>query len=116
VISVTQRINNGDFELDYDVGRPYAFFLGALRPLIGGTFALIIFFLFKSGISHLPVAAHNPADKETDPRLGILVVSFLAGFSERWAQDTLATATPSPPQPATPAEEAPAAAPAPPAQ
>ena len=91
VISVTQRINNGDFELEYDVGRSYAFFLGALRPLIGGTFALIIYFAFTSGITHLPVSSSDPA---SDRRLAILVVSFLAGFSERWAQDTLATAAP----------------------
>jgi hypothetical protein len=91
VVSVTQRINHGDFELEYDVGRPYAFFLGALRPLIGGTFALIIYFAFTSGITHLPVSGSDP---DADRRLAILVVGFVAGFSERWAQDTLATAAP----------------------
>jgi hypothetical protein len=90
VVSVVQRINAGDFDLDYDVGRPYAFFLGGLRPLIGGAFALAISFAFTSGIAHLPINAHDP---DANRRLALLVVSFVAGFSERWAQDTLATAT-----------------------
>lgn len=91
VVSVIQRINSGDFTLDYDVGRPYALFLGGLRPLIGGAFALVLAFAFSSGITHLPVSQSDP---ETDRRLAILVVGFLAGFSERWAQDTLASALP----------------------
>jgi hypothetical protein len=91
VVSVVQRINAGDFELEYDVGRPYAFFLGGLRPLIGGAFALAISFAFTSGMTHLPVSDSDPA---ANKRLAILVVAFLAGFSERWAQDTLATAVP----------------------
>jgi hypothetical protein len=91
VVSVIQRINAGTFTLDYDVGRPYALFLGGLRPLIGGAFALVISFAFNGGLLHLPLAA-----SETDGhrRLALLVLSFLAGFSERWAQDTLAAAVP----------------------
>ena len=91
VVSVIQRINAGKFQLDYDVGRPYALFLGGLRPLIGGAFALAISFAFTGGLLHLPVAA---AESSNDRRLALLVVSFLAGFSERWAQDTLAAAVP----------------------
>ena len=78
-------------QLDYDVGRPYALFLGGLRPLIGGAFALAISFAFTGGLLHLPVAA---GESSNDRRLALLVVSFLAGFSERWAQDTLAAAVP----------------------
>jgi hypothetical protein len=89
VVSVVQRINAGDFSLDYDVGRPYAIFLGGLRPVIGAAFALAISFAFTSGMVHLPVGDTT----ERNARLGILVVSFVSGFSERWAQDTLATAT-----------------------
>ena len=89
VVSVIQRINAGKFTLDYDVGRPYAFFLGGLRPLIGGAFAIAIAFAFTGGLLHLPVAA---ASAPTTAALALLVLSFLAGFSERWAQDTLAAA------------------------
>jgi hypothetical protein len=91
VVSVIQRINAGKFTLDYDCGRPYAFFLGGLRPLIGGAFALAISFAFTGGLLHLPVAA---GESSSDRHLALLVVSFLAGFSERWAQDTLAAAVP----------------------
>jgi hypothetical protein len=91
VVSVIQRINAGKFTLDYDVGRPYALFLGGVRPLIGGAFAIAISFAFTGGLLHLPIAA---TESSGDRRLALLVVSFLAGFSERWAQDTLATAVP----------------------
>ena len=63
VVSVIQRINAGKFTLDYDVGRPYAFFLGGLRPLIGGAFALAISFAFTGGLLHLPVAAGESIER-----------------------------------------------------
>jgi hypothetical protein len=92
VVSVVQRINSGKFELDVDVGRPYALFLGGLRPLIGGAFAMIISFAFNGGLLNLPVA--ESGDPKPDKHLALLVISFLAGFSERWAQDTLVAAVP----------------------
>jgi hypothetical protein len=91
VVSVIQRINNGKFTLDYDVGGPYAFFLGGLRPLIGGAFAMTISFAFGGGLLHLPVAA---GESTAHRRLALLVVGFVAGFSERWAQDTLTSVVP----------------------
>jgi hypothetical protein len=91
VVSVVQRINSGSFELDYDVGGPYIFFLGGLRPLIGGAFAVAVSFAFDGGLLHAPVAATENADHR---RLALLVISFLAGFSERFAQDTLTAALP----------------------
>ncbi|MEA2484894.1 MAG: hypothetical protein QOD46_5 [Actinomycetota bacterium] len=107
VVSVIQRINAGNFDLSYDVGRPYAFFLGGLRPLIGAAFAVTVSFLFTSGMLHLPLP-DNATDVQR--RLALMVIAFLAGFSERWAQDTLATALPG-----TEAQSTPEAASAPPA-
>ena len=89
VVSVIQRINSGSFELDYDVGGPYIFFLGGLRPLIGGAFAVAVSFAFDGGLLHAPVAAGESTHHR---RLALLVISFLAGFSERFAQDTLTAA------------------------
>lgn len=105
VVSVIQRINNRHFQVAYDVGRPYAFFLGGLRPLIGGAFAIAVSFAFDSGIMHLPITSAKAEDKH----LALVVVSFLAGFSERWAQDTLATALPqaAADPPAAPAQQSP---------
>jgi hypothetical protein len=91
VVSVIQRINSGKFELEYDVGGPYAFFLGGLRPLIGGVFAMAITFAFSGGLLHVPVASAESSDHR---RLALLVLGFLAGFSERWAQDTLTSVIP----------------------
>jgi len=91
VVSVIQRINNGKFTLDYDVGGPYAFVLGAVRPLIGCAFAMTISFAFTGGLLNLPAVA----DPTNDPhRVALLVLGFLAGFSERWAQDTLTALLP----------------------
>ena len=89
VVSVIQRINNGHFDLEYDVGRPYAFFLGGLRPLIGGAFALAIAFAFKSGVLHLPL---RQGASDSEKQFALVVLGFIAGFSERFAQDTLAAA------------------------
>jgi hypothetical protein len=91
VVSVVQRINSGSFELDYDVGGLYIFFLGGLRPLIGGAFAVAISFAFDGGLLHLPVAANETTNNR---HLALLVISFLAGFSERFAQDTLTSVLP----------------------
>jgi len=94
VVSVIQRITSGKFSLEYDVGKPYAFFLGGLRPLIGGAFAMAISFAFTGGLLHLPVAANETTDHR---RLALLVLGFLAGFSERWAQDALTSVLPATP-------------------
>jgi len=92
VVSVIQRITNKSFQVDYDIGRPYAFFLGGLRPMIGAAFAIAVTYTFDSGILHLPIASTTPYQEH----VALVVVGFLAGFSERWAQDTLATALPQP--------------------
>ena len=84
-----QRINAGQFDLEYDVGRPYAFFLGGLRPLIGGAFALVIAFAFKSGVLHLPLSKDRTTSEE---QFALIVLGFISGFSERFAKDTLAAA------------------------
>jgi len=103
VVSVIQRINSGVFELEYDVGGPYTFFLGGLRPVIGGVFAMAITFAVSGGLVHLPVDAH---EQTSGRRFALLVLAFLAGFSERWAQDTLTAiipaSAPHPPAPAGP--------------
>ena len=90
VVSVIQRINQGKFTLDYDTGRLYAIFLGGLRPLIGGAFAVVLTFAFTGGLLSLPSSVDD-----AHRRLALMVVAFVAGFSERWAQDTLAAAMPS---------------------
>jgi len=101
VVSVVARINSGRFDLEYDVGAAYPFFLGGLRPLIGGAFGLVLYFAVASDLLDIvPVP-----DVGNERLYAILVVGFAAGFSERWAKDTLAVATG-----ARPREEGPARA------
>jgi len=110
VVSVIQRINSGKFELEYDVGGPYTFFLGGLRPVLGGVFAMAITFAVSGGLVHLPVDAPANSDNR---RFALLVLAFLAGFSERWAQDTLTAIVPAKPHAPAPAgsQSSPAASP-----
>jgi hypothetical protein len=91
VVSVVARINAGQFDLDYDVGRPYALFLGGLRPLIGGAFATALCFALEG---HLVQFSLTENDSQSHHRLALMVIGFVAGFSERWAQDTLVAAVP----------------------
>ena len=87
VVSVVQRINSGQFALTYDVGRPYVVFLGALRPVLGAAFGLMLYLAVESGL--LAIFA-VPKDKDgTQQLFFFVVIAFLAGFNERWAQDTL---------------------------
>jgi hypothetical protein len=52
---------------------------------------MAITFAFDGGLLHLPVAASASTH---DRRLALVVLAFLAGFSERWAQDTLTSVLP----------------------
>ena len=85
VVSVIQRINSGHFACTYDVGRPYVVFLGAMRPVLGAAFGLMLYFAVTSGL--LEIFAVPPG--ETKELFFFIVIAFLAGFNERWAQDTL---------------------------
>ena len=85
VVSVIARVNSGSFSLDEDIARGYTLFLGSLRPWIGSIFGLLIYFAVTADIVQL---FEVPADPE-DAFYFFCVLAFAAGFSERWAQDTL---------------------------
>jgi hypothetical protein len=85
VVSVISRVNSGSFDLDVDVARGYTLFLGALRPLIGSIFGLLTYFMVTSGFVEL---FKVPGDG-LQQFYFFCVIAFAAGFSERWAQDTL---------------------------
>jgi hypothetical protein len=101
VVSVIQRINSGRFELGYDVGRRYVCFLGGLRPTIGAVFGLALYFAINSEILKL----FNLPKEGTGRLYALLVIAFLGGFSERWAQDTLTALAPAGASSKTPASE-----------
>lgn len=87
VVSVIARINSGTFMLDFDVAKGYTLFLGALRPLIGAVFALAIYFAVTGDF--IDIFAVPGQDDDVKRFYFLCVIAFLAGFSERWAQDTL---------------------------
>ncbi|MBW3653745.1 MAG: hypothetical protein KY433_09165 [Actinobacteria bacterium] len=86
VVSVIARINSGTFALDFDVARGYTLFLGALRPVIGSIFGLLAYFMLTSGFVEI---FRLPAEGTVERFYFLSVIGFAAGFSERWAQDTL---------------------------
>ena len=100
LVSVVARVNSGRFDLEYDVGFTYPFFLGGLRPLMGAIFGLGVFFAIDSGLLAVP-----KLENANDLFAAIIVLAFVAGFSERWAKDTLAAAAGEPAKKA-PAKEA----------
>ena len=87
LVSVIARVNSGSFDLDADVSRGYTIFLGALRPVIGSIFGLLTYFAVTSGF--VEIFKVPDEDAGTKRFYFLCVIAFAAGFSERWAQDTL---------------------------
>jgi hypothetical protein len=85
VVSVIARVNSGSFALDSDIARGYTLFLGSLRPWIGSIFGLLIYFAVTSKFVQIVAVPEN----DTEAFYFFCVLAFAAGFSERWAQDTL---------------------------
>lgn len=85
VVSVIARVNSGSFALDEDIARGYTLFLGSLRPWIGSIFGLLIYFAVTSNF----VQIFQVPEDDTQAFYFYCVLAFAAGFSERWAQDTL---------------------------
>jgi hypothetical protein len=85
VISVMSRMTFGDLSLDYEAGRGLLIMLGGFRPVIGMIFGAAMWALSASGV--LPI---GPKVETVEGRLAFfLLIAFLAGFSERLAQDML---------------------------
>jgi hypothetical protein len=86
VVSVIARVNSGSFALDVDVARGYTLFVGGLRPVIGSIFGLLSYFALTSGFVEV---FKLPPEGDAKRFYFLCVIAFAAGFSERWAQDTL---------------------------
>jgi hypothetical protein len=76
------RLSTGSVRLDWEFGKDTLRTLGALRPFVGAVFGLITFLALKSGIVDLTVGDKNNT-------YYYIVFAFVAGFSERFAQDML---------------------------
>jgi hypothetical protein len=83
LMSVMSRMNSGRVRVDWEFGKDTLRTLGALRPFVGGIFGLITFFALKSGVVALDI---SDAKRST---YFYVLFAFVAGFSERLAQDML---------------------------
>jgi hypothetical protein len=87
VISVLQRITSGHVTASLENGLTAVFLLGLFRPVIGAVMAVAITVLILGGI--LPLQVPEEAAKGVFFLAGI---SFLAGFSERYARTMIGAA------------------------
>jgi hypothetical protein len=84
IVSVMSRMSSGNLDIDFETRRGFLALLGGFRPLIGAIFGVALYFGMASGI--LPI---EPPSEETQTFFFLTFLAFLAGFSERWAQDML---------------------------
>jgi len=84
--SVLSSATFGRIVLDRTQGGTWNSYLGAFRPIIGALFGLAFFALINAGF--LPIRIPSGGGE-----IALYAsVAFLAGFSHRWAQDTLKSA------------------------
>jgi hypothetical protein len=93
IVSVMARTMNTDqLKVDYHAGKLMISIGGFFRPLVGAVFGLVFYALVGSKL--LPMAlptvtAPAAPDSKEQTLLFFATIAFLAGFSERLAQDTL---------------------------
>lgn len=105
VVSVLSRMSSGKrdrFYVDFEVGRPPLRRVASFRPFIGAVFALVLYLALRSDLIQL-----GSESSGQEPLEYYAVLSFFAGFSERWVRGVL-----SPVQSLAGGGEEPAAAPA----
>jgi hypothetical protein len=95
ITSVMFRVTRGQkLSIDTGQGGLVTWASGLFRPFIGGVFGAALYVLVFSGLLPLQVPNHNVAHFYAG-------LAFLAGFSERWAQDTIVRSAPIAPSPAS---------------
>jgi hypothetical protein len=79
------RMSRDQLTLNYESGVVTMRLLGVIRPLLGALFGGALYLLLAGGLVTL---AQAPKD-ETKLIYFYTGIAFLAGFSERWAQDVV---------------------------
>jgi hypothetical protein len=82
LISVMSRMNSGKVHVDWEFGKDTARTLGLLRPYVGAVFGLMTYLALKGNVVSIDVAGKDNA-------YFFVLFAFVAGFSERFAQDLL---------------------------
>ena len=91
VVSVLQRMTKGNLTTSLDNGQAACFLLGLSRPVIGSVLAFAIALLILGGVV--------PLELPSEPAKALFFIAgiaFLAGFSERYAQDIIGGASKEP--------------------
>lgn len=83
VVSVMARLSSETLDVKHESGKWTLFLAGLMRPALGGVFGVALF----AAVSGALVTLAAPA--EGDEIFYYAALGFLAGFSERFAQDTL---------------------------
>ena len=104
LVSVMERLTSGKLEMNHEAGRTINVTLGLMRPFIGALFALALYFFISGDL----VSVFQLPDDAQSQRYFFAGIGFLAGFSERFAQDMVAQgksplAASAPSAPTTPA-------------
>jgi hypothetical protein len=88
VLSVMTRMTNGKLQVRAESGKWAIRTLGGIRPIVGAAFGAALYLLLAGGVIDF-----FQAPKTGDTTLFYAGLAFLAGFSERFAQDAIAGAT-----------------------
>jgi len=89
LVSVMERLTSGKLEMNHEAGRAINVTLGLMRPFIGALFAVALYFFISGKL----VSVFQLPDGEQTQRYFFAGLGFLAGFSERFAQDMVAQGT-----------------------
>ena len=84
-VSVLARMTRGQLLLSYESGRMIMRLLGLTRPLLGALFGVAVYVLLQGGLLSIQALGN-------DAELSYIGLAFVAGFSERFAQDMVARA------------------------
>jgi hypothetical protein len=97
VISVMVRVTRGTtLDVDSTRGRGVLLLAGSFRPVIGAVFGAVLLVLAHGGLLPFqPVPGGSAAAAGINGYVCFFIgLAFLAGFSERWAQDTIVSSAP----------------------
>jgi hypothetical protein len=84
LVSVMSRLTSGKLTLNHEYGKATLRILGGMRPFVGALFGVALYVLIAGALIPMEV----PGDPE-EQRFFFAGLGFLAGFSERWAQDMI---------------------------
>jgi hypothetical protein len=85
VVSVMQRMTSGRLKITAEDGKRTIRILGGIRPVLGAILGVVLYVLLGGGL--LPLENDPPGAGEL--HYYVVGLAFIAGFSERFAQDMI---------------------------